>query len=142
MPASLESNILHDLHLTEKEYMGFYSWVYWPSAVTSLLSGFLIDRILGVRLGIGIFSWLVSVGQVYTICISHAIIAWNYLALILRMLAREPPSMFSLMNDSIANTPRPFLSSGAYGLWRPSIVMRTHIQSSASSPNRSLESGC
>ena len=63
-PAALESNILRDLQITETEYMGFYSFSQWPSAIMCLISGFLIDRILGVRLGIGLFSWVVSIGQV------------------------------------------------------------------------------
>ena len=63
-PAALESNILRDLRITETEYMGFYSFSSWPNAVMCLLCGFLIDRVLGVRLGIGLFSWLVSIGQV------------------------------------------------------------------------------
>ena len=63
-PAALESNILHDLHLTEREYMGFYSWVYWPAAVTCLIGGYLIDRVFGVRVGIAVFSGLLALGQV------------------------------------------------------------------------------
>ena len=45
--------------------MWFYSWVYWPGAVSGLVGGYLIDRVFGARLGIAVFSGLLALGQVF-----------------------------------------------------------------------------
>ncbi|CBY19241.1 unnamed protein product [Oikopleura dioica] len=64
-PAALHSQFTDPnvMGLTESQYMGLYAWYSWPNVVLSFVGGYLIDKVLGVRLGAGIFSLFVICGQ-------------------------------------------------------------------------------
>lgn len=63
-PAALQDDMTKDLTLKESEFMSLYMWYSWPNVILCFFGGFLIDRVLGVRLGAIIFSSFVTVGQV------------------------------------------------------------------------------
>ena len=46
------------------QYALLYSLYSWPNVILSVFGGYLIDRVLGVRLGTLIFSAFVCLGQV------------------------------------------------------------------------------
>ena len=46
------------------QYALLYSLYSWPNVILSVFGGYLIDRVLGVRLGTLIFSGFVCLGQV------------------------------------------------------------------------------
>ncbi|KAL3847746.1 hypothetical protein ACJMK2_018640, partial [Sinanodonta woodiana] len=62
-PAALQDNMIRDLNLSESQFMAFYSWYSWPNVILCFFGGFLIDRMLGVRLGAIVFSFFVTAGQ-------------------------------------------------------------------------------
>ena len=57
LPGGLEKEIERDLKISTDEFTLFTSLYSWPNVFMCLISGFLIDKILGVRLGnyIGFF---------------------------------------------------------------------------------------
>ncbi|XP_071084456.1 lysosomal dipeptide transporter MFSD1-like isoform X1 [Haliotis cracherodii] len=63
-PAALQDNMLKDLDISESQFMSFYSWYSWPNVVLCFFGGFLIDKLLGVRLGSIVFSLFVTTGQI------------------------------------------------------------------------------
>ncbi|KAL3847679.1 hypothetical protein ACJMK2_018576 [Sinanodonta woodiana] len=63
-PAALQDNMIRDLNLSESQFMAFYSWYSWPNVILCFFGGFLIDRMLGVRLGAIVFSFFVTAGQI------------------------------------------------------------------------------
>ncbi|KAJ8313235.1 hypothetical protein KUTeg_009212 [Tegillarca granosa] len=63
IPASLQDNMLRDLHLSETEYMAFYSYFSWPNVIMCFVGGYLTDRFFGIRVGTVIFCCLVIIGQ-------------------------------------------------------------------------------
>lgn len=63
-PGALQKDLKHDLKLSTSEYSNLYSWYSWPNVVLSMVGGFLIDKVFGIRLGAVIFAGFVCVGQV------------------------------------------------------------------------------
>ncbi|KAH3812738.1 major facilitator superfamily domain-containing protein 1-like [Dreissena polymorpha] len=63
-PAALQDNMTRDLSISVSQFMGFYAWYSWPNVILCFFGGFLIDRVMGVRLGAVIFSLFVTAGQV------------------------------------------------------------------------------
>ncbi|VDN13614.1 unnamed protein product [Dibothriocephalus latus] len=62
-PAAMQDIFLKDVHLTVSQFMNLYAFYSWPNVVISLLGGFLIDRVFGVRWGGIIFSLVIFGGQ-------------------------------------------------------------------------------
>uniref|UniRef100_H2YW98 Lysosomal dipeptide transporter MFSD1 n=1 Tax=Ciona savignyi TaxID=51511 RepID=H2YW98_CIOSA len=62
-PAALHNEIIADLDLNEATYMQLYAWYSWPNVILCFFGGFLLDRVLGVRLGSIVFSLFVLSGQ-------------------------------------------------------------------------------
>ncbi|PAA71267.1 hypothetical protein BOX15_Mlig023589g1 [Macrostomum lignano] len=63
-PAALQDIFIEKLGLSTSEYSALYSWYSWPNVVLSMIGGFLIDRVFGIRLGAFIFASFCLVGQV------------------------------------------------------------------------------
>lgn len=63
-PAALQRNMINDLDIDYSTFMLQYSLYSWPNVILSLLGGFLIDRVFGIRLGTVVFSAFVCAGQV------------------------------------------------------------------------------
>ena len=51
------------MNLDGMRYRLLYYLYLWPNAVFSLIGGFLLDRVLGIKIGTFIFSTLVCLGQ-------------------------------------------------------------------------------
>jgi len=62
-PAALQEHILTDMNVNKESFMTLYAWYSWPSVVTSICGGFLIDKVFGVRLGAIIFALFITAGQ-------------------------------------------------------------------------------
>ncbi|PAA85696.1 hypothetical protein BOX15_Mlig018958g3 [Macrostomum lignano] len=62
-PSALQDVMTEDLSLTTAQYSSFYAWYSWPNVVLSMIGGYLIDRLFGIRLGAIIFSSFCLVGQ-------------------------------------------------------------------------------
>jgi MFS family permease len=62
-PASLEKTIINVMGVSVTQYALLYSLYSWPNVILSVFGGYLIDRVLGVRLGTLIFSSFVCLGQ-------------------------------------------------------------------------------
>ena len=45
------------------QFSGLYAWYSWPNVILCCFGGFLIDRLLGIRLGAIIFSISIVFGQ-------------------------------------------------------------------------------
>ena len=70
-PAALQDKMKSDLNLSSSDFMTLYSLYSWPNVILSFLGGFLIDKVLGIRMGAILFSGIVTLGQVnYLICLS------------------------------------------------------------------------
>ena len=48
-PAALQRNMINDLNIDYSKFMLQYSLYSWPNVVLSLLGGYLIDRVFGIR---------------------------------------------------------------------------------------------
>ena len=59
------------MEVSVTKYALLYSLYSWPNVILSVFGGYLLDRVLGVRLGTLIFSGFVCLGQVYNkTCVS------------------------------------------------------------------------
>ncbi|EUB56828.1 Major facilitator superfamily domain-containing protein 1 [Echinococcus granulosus] len=62
-PAALQDAFLMDLHLTMTQFMNLYAFYSWPNVILSLVGGFFIDRVIGIRWGAIFFASTIFVGQ-------------------------------------------------------------------------------
>ena len=62
-PAALQPEIKEALNLTQSQFMSLYAWYSWPNVFICFIGGYLIDVLLGRRLGGIFFAFLVLVGQ-------------------------------------------------------------------------------
>ena len=62
LPGALEKEIERDLKISTTQFTVFTSLYSWPNVVLCFFGGYLIDRILGIRLGGIIFSSLITLG--------------------------------------------------------------------------------
>ena len=62
-PAALQDQILDDMKVTLSDYAILYSVYSWPNVVLSIIGGFLVDAVFGIRFGAIIFSLIVTAGQ-------------------------------------------------------------------------------
>ncbi|VDN99504.1 unnamed protein product [Rodentolepis nana] len=62
-PAALQDAFLTDLRLTVTEFMNLYAFYSWPNVILSLVGGFLIDRVIGIRWGTILFASIIFIGQ-------------------------------------------------------------------------------
>lgn len=63
LPGALEHQFEHDLKITTSQFTIFNSLYSWPNIFLCFFGGFLIDRVLGNRLGAIVFSSFVTMGQ-------------------------------------------------------------------------------
>ena len=63
LPAALETTIINVMRVTITQYELLYSLYAWPNVVLVVIGGVLIDRLLGLRLGLILFVILSCVGQ-------------------------------------------------------------------------------
>jgi len=63
-PGALQSEIKTSLNITTAQFSNLYSWYCWPNAVLPIVGGFLMDRVLGIRLGTVVFACFIVIGQV------------------------------------------------------------------------------
>ena len=63
MPAALERVIINVMRVTITQYELLYSLYSWPNVVLPVIGGILLDRVLGLRLGLIIFVSLSCLGQ-------------------------------------------------------------------------------
>ena len=64
LPGALEKEIERDLSISTTQFTVFTSLYSWPNVVLCFFGGYLIDRVLGIRLGAIIFSCLITFGQI------------------------------------------------------------------------------
>ena len=62
-PGALQSEMKDSLNITTSDFASLYSWYSWPNVILPIIGGYLIDSVLGVRLGTVIFSSLICAGQ-------------------------------------------------------------------------------
>ncbi|XP_074602665.1 lysosomal dipeptide transporter MFSD1-like [Brevipalpus obovatus] len=62
-PGALSVQIERDMNVTNTEYTTLYSMYSWPNVILGLFGGFLIDRVVGVRIGTLLFSFFICLGQ-------------------------------------------------------------------------------
>ncbi|KAH3803486.1 major facilitator superfamily domain-containing protein 1-like isoform X2 [Dreissena polymorpha] len=58
-PSGIQQHVIEDMGISETQYMGFYSTLQWTNIPSSLLGGFLVDRI-GNRLSMPISTGLIA----------------------------------------------------------------------------------
>jgi len=64
MPGALEDHFESDLKITTGTFTMFNSYYSMANVIFCFFGGFLIDNLLGVRLGAIIFSSLITIGQI------------------------------------------------------------------------------
>ena len=64
LPGALENEFERDLKISTTQFTLFTSLYSWPNIILCFFGGFLIDRLLGVRLGAILFSCFVTIGQI------------------------------------------------------------------------------
>ncbi|XP_015784976.1 major facilitator superfamily domain-containing protein 1 isoform X1 [Tetranychus urticae] len=62
-PAALETEITRDLVISTSQYTTLYSLYSWPNVILGLFGGYLLDKVIGLRIGTIIFSLFVCFGQ-------------------------------------------------------------------------------
>ena len=62
-PASLENTIIQTMKIDVAQYNLLYAVYCWPTIVTTFLAGILVDRFIGLRLGVLLFVVIASFGQ-------------------------------------------------------------------------------
>lgn len=62
-PGALSVQIERDMNVTNTDYTTLYSMYSWPNVILGLFGGYLIDRVVGVRLGTLLFSLFICLGQ-------------------------------------------------------------------------------
>ncbi|XP_054159846.1 major facilitator superfamily domain-containing protein 1-like [Oppia nitens] len=62
-PGALQKQITTDMNVGVSEFSALYAWYSWPNVILCFFGGFLIDRLLGIRLGAIIFSVFILIGQ-------------------------------------------------------------------------------
>ena len=63
LPAGLEQVIIQTLNIDVSRYTILYSIYSWPNIIFTVIGGILVDRILGMRLGMFLFMVLSTIGQ-------------------------------------------------------------------------------
>ena len=63
MPAALERTIINVMRIDTTQYELLYSLYFWPNVFLLVIGGILIDRVLGLRLGLIIFFITACLGQ-------------------------------------------------------------------------------
>ena len=61
-PAILEVSIEKDLNIKPTQYAMFYSFYSYPNIILPLVGGIMLDK-MGIRLGLVLFTLLVTLGQ-------------------------------------------------------------------------------
>ena len=62
-PGALQTDIKVAMNLTTAQFANLYSWYSWPNVVLPVVGGFLMDRVLGIRLGTMVFAFIICIGQ-------------------------------------------------------------------------------
>jgi len=62
-PGALQSEMRGALNITNSEFATLYSWYAWPNVILPIVGGFLMDRVLGIRLGTCVFAGIIVFGQ-------------------------------------------------------------------------------
>ncbi|CAG2105430.1 unnamed protein product, partial [Medioppia subpectinata] len=62
-PGALQTQTMDDMNISATEFGLLYSLYSWPNVVLNLLGGFLVDRLLGIKLGAIIFACFTFTGQ-------------------------------------------------------------------------------
>ena len=62
LPGALEKEIEKDMRVTTTQFTVFTSLYSWPNVFLCFFAGYLIDKVLGIRLGGTIFSSLITIG--------------------------------------------------------------------------------
>ncbi|XP_053213890.1 major facilitator superfamily domain-containing protein 1-like isoform X2 [Panonychus citri] len=62
-PGALSTEIIRDLGVTTSQYTTLYSLYSWPNVILGLFGGYLIDKVIGLRIGTLVFSSIVCLGQ-------------------------------------------------------------------------------
>merc|ERR1719384_1411568 len=62
-PGALQTDIKVAMNLTTAQFANLYSWYSWPNVVLPVVGGFLMDRVLGIRLGTMVFAFIICMGQ-------------------------------------------------------------------------------
>ena len=63
-PGALQSEIKTSLNITTTQFSNLYAWYCWPNVVLPIVGGFLMDRVLGIRLGTMVFALFIVIGQI------------------------------------------------------------------------------
>lgn len=62
-PSAIELEIEADMSIDTGKFTSLYAWYSWPNIIMCFFGGFLIDRVLGIRLGAIVFLILLLFGQ-------------------------------------------------------------------------------
>jgi len=62
-PGALQSEMRGALNITNAEFATLYSWYSWPNVILPIVGGFLMDRVLGIRLGTVVCAFIIVIGQ-------------------------------------------------------------------------------
>lgn len=62
-PGALQTQLTHILGITNAQFGSLYAAYAWPNVVLPVIGGFLIDKLLGVRVGTIVFALFVLAGQ-------------------------------------------------------------------------------
>lgn len=63
-PGALQNQIVADMGISVGSFSQLYAWYSWPNSILCFFGGFLIDRILGIRMGAIVFAGFILLGQI------------------------------------------------------------------------------
>eukprot|EP00095_Tigriopus_kingsejongensis_P003743 maker-scaffold1209_size55568-snap-gene-0.11 protein:Tk03743 transcript:maker-scaffold1209_size55568-snap-gene-0.11-mRNA-1 annotation:"hypothetical protein AaeL_AAEL006002" len=63
-PGALQNEIKSVMNISTYQFASLYSWYSWPNVILPIFGGFLIDRVLGLRVGASVFAFALIIGQV------------------------------------------------------------------------------
>jgi len=62
-PGALQKQMKQAMDINTAQFANLYAWYNWPNAVLPIIGGFLMDRVMGIRLGTVVFSIFILLGQ-------------------------------------------------------------------------------
>ncbi len=69
-PGALQHEIKDTMEISTFSFSKLYAWYSWPNVLLPIVGGYLMDSVLGMRLGTVVFATIIIIGQVR----SHAVL--------------------------------------------------------------------
>ncbi|TRY77914.1 hypothetical protein TCAL_07172 [Tigriopus californicus] len=63
-PGALQREVKDAMDISTYQFANLYAWYSWPNVILPVIGGYLMDSVLGIRLGTNIFAVFIILGQI------------------------------------------------------------------------------